>query len=60
MECFLIEMYKIYIFYISLLFIIHFCFAEEFCENVPKNPIRILHETKLQPNFRFVLISLLS
>ncbi|XP_022180231.1 endoribonuclease dcr-1 isoform X3 [Myzus persicae] len=24
---------------------------KEFCENVPKNPIRILHETKLQPNF---------
>jgi len=37
-----------------------FFFSEEFCENVPKNPIRILHETKLQPNFRFVLISLLS
>ncbi|XP_060881396.1 endoribonuclease Dicer-like isoform X5 [Metopolophium dirhodum] len=24
---------------------------KEFCDNVPKNPIRILHETKLQPNF---------
>ncbi|XP_026808824.1 endoribonuclease Dicer-like isoform X3 [Rhopalosiphum maidis] len=24
---------------------------KEFCTNVPKNPIRILHETKLQPNF---------
>jgi len=40
-------------------FIINFSFAEEFCTNVPKNPIRILHETKLQPSFRFVLLNLI-
>jgi len=48
------------LFYTSLLIINKFCFAEEFCTNVPKNPIRILHETKLQPNFRFVLLNLLT
>jgi len=41
---------------LDLINYIHFSFTEEFCTNVPKNPIRILHETKLYPNFRFVLI----
>lgn len=37
----------------------NFFIAEEFCTNVPKNPIRILHETKLQPCFRFVPLNII-
>ncbi|XP_027844608.1 endoribonuclease Dicer isoform X4 [Aphis gossypii] len=41
----------------DLNFVWTFCYRfleneiNEFCTNVPKNPIRILHETKLQPSF---------